>query len=327
MADMNIAERFMPQDGHIQIHHRGTRVDIRVGTMPTIYGESLVMRLLEKNSSPLSAQELGLDPERSALLARLVEKPHGLFLATGPTGSGKTTSLYSILRGIYTPELKILTIEDPVEYELPGVAQIPVRPGRDFTFATGLRAILRQDPDVVMVGEIRDYETAEIAIRAALTGHQVFSTLHTNDSTGAVTRLIDMGVEAFLISSALEGVLAQRLLRRICPHCRAESPVASAQREQIEALSGRKIEGPFYRGGGCEECRGTGYRGRIGIFELLPLTNDLRELILQKRSNAELKATAQQKMMTMHEDALRKAAAGVTTLDEILRVSSGDLLE
>ena len=327
MADMNIAERFMPQDGHIQIHHRGTRVDIRVGTMPTIYGESLVMRLLEKNSTPLTPRELGLDPERSALLARLVEKPHGLFLATGPTGSGKTTSLYSILRGIYTPELKILTIEDPVEYELPGVAQIPVRPTRDFTFATGLRAILRQDPDVVMVGEIRDSETAEIAIRAALTGHQVFSTLHTNDATGAVTRLIDMGVEPFLISSALEGVLAQRLLRRICESCRAESPVTAALREQVGALSGGNIEGTFYRGAGCEECRGTGYRGRVGIFELLPITNELRELILQKRSNVELKTAAQIKMMTMHQDALRKASAGVTTLEEIVRVSSGDLLE
>jgi type IV pilus assembly protein PilB len=327
MADMNIAERFMPQDGHIQIHHRGTRVDIRVGTMPTIYGESLVLRLLEKSSTPLTTQDLGLDKERSELLAHLVGKPHGLFLATGPTGSGKTTSLYSILRSIYTPELKILTIEDPVEYELPGVAQIPVRPNRDFTFATGLRAILRQDPDVVMVGEIRDSETAEIAIRAALTGHQVFSTLHTNDATGAVTRLLDMGVEAFLISSALEGVLAQRLLRRICPSCRAENPVSNTVREQIEALSGAKIEGVFYSGGGCEECRGTGYRGRVGIFELLPLTNELRELILQRRSNAELMKTARQKMMTMHEDALRKASAGVTSLDEILRVSSGDLLE
>ncbi|HEX3800348.1 MAG TPA: GspE/PulE family protein [Verrucomicrobiae bacterium] len=327
MADMNIAERFMPQDGHIQIHHRGTRVDIRVGTMPTVHGESLVMRLLEKSNAPLTSQELGLDTERSAILSRLVEKPHGLFLATGPTGSGKTTSLYSILRSIYTPELKILTIEDPVEYELPGVAQIPVRPSRDFTFATGLRAILRQDPDVVMVGEIRDSETAEIAIRAALTGHQVFSTLHTNDSTGAVTRLIDMGVEAFLIASALEGVLAQRLLRRICQNCRAPSEVSSSLREQIDTISGGKIEGTFYRGGGCEECRGTGYRGRVGIFELLSLTNELRELILQKRSNVELKATAQGKMMTMHEDALRKAAQGVTTLEEILRVSSGDMLE
>jgi len=258
MADMNIAERFMPQDGHIQIHHRGTRVDIRVGTMPTIYGESLVMRLLEKNTKLLTPQELGLDPERAALLSRLVEKPHGLFLTTGPTGSGKTTTLYSILQGIYSPELKILTIEDPVEYELPGVAQIPVRPSRNFTFATGLRSILRQDPDVVMVGEIRDSETAEIAIRAALTGHQVFSTLHTNDATGAVTRLIDMGVEAFLISSSLEGVLAQRLVRRICSHCRTESEVPPALQTKIEALAEGKLNGAFYRGGGCEECRGTG---------------------------------------------------------------------
>jgi type II secretory ATPase GspE/PulE/Tfp pilus assembly ATPase PilB-like protein len=327
MADMNIAERYMPQDGHIQIHHRGSRVDIRVGTMPTIYGESLVMRLLEKNSRVQTTQELGLDPERAALLSRLVEKPHGLFLATGPTGSGKTTTLYSILQSIYTPELKILTIEDPVEYELPGVAQIPVRPSRNFTFAHGLRAILRQDPDVVMVGEIRDSETAEIAIRAALTGHQVFSTLHTNDSTGAVTRLIDMGVEAFLVSSSLEGVLAQRLVRKICPNCRAQSPVDRAIREKLEALGARDLKGPYYRGTGCEECRGTGCRGRIGIFELLPVTPALKELIIQKRSNAELRALSQRTMMTMHQDALLKAAAGITSLEEILRVSSGDLLE
>jgi type II secretory ATPase GspE/PulE/Tfp pilus assembly ATPase PilB-like protein len=250
-----------------------------------------------------------------------------LFLTTGPTGSGKTTTLYSILQGIYTPEKKILTIEDPVEYELPGVAQIPVRPSRNFNFANGLRAILRQDPDVVMVGEIRDSETAEIAIRAALTGHQVFSTLHTNDSTGAVTRLLDMGVEAFLISSSLEGVLAQRLVRRVCPHCKAEAPVSPAMRQRLEFLGGRLVEGPFYQGTGCEECRGTGYRGRIGIFELLAIVPELRELILQKRSNAELKVAAQKTMMTMHQDALHKAASGTTSLEEILRVSSGDLLE
>ncbi|HEX4349416.1 MAG TPA: GspE/PulE family protein, partial [Verrucomicrobiae bacterium] len=327
MADMNIAERFMPQDGHIQINNRGARVDIRVGTMPTIYGESLVMRLLEKNSKVSTAEELGLDAKRAKLLASLVEKPHGLLLTTGPTGSGKTTTLYSILQSIYTPELEILTIEDPVEYELPGVAQIPVRPSRNFTFATGLRAILRQDPDVVMVGEIRDSETAEIAIRAALTGHQVFSTLHTNDATGAVTRLIDMGIEPFLIASSLEGVLAQRLVRKICPVCRIETPPAPAVREKIEALSGRKIEGNCYTGRGCDECRNTGYRGRIGIFELLSLTSELKELILQKRSNAELKATAQRGMMTMHQDALQKVAAGMTSLEEILRVSSGDLQE
>ncbi len=327
MADMNIAERFMPQDGHIQIHHRGSRVDIRVGTMPTIYGESMVMRLLEKNSKLLTPRELGLDPERSALLSRLVEKPHGLFLTTGPTGSGKTTTLYSILSSIYAPEKKILTIEDPVEYELAGVAQIPVRPSRNFTFANGLRAILRQDPDVIMVGEIRDSETAEIAIRAALTGHQVFSTLHTNDSAGAVTRLLDMGVEAFLISSSLEGVLAQRLVRRICPHCRVEWPVPPGMQSKLAALGAHKMNGRFFHGSGCEECRGTGYRGRIGIFELLVINPELRELILQKRSSAEIKTAAQKTMITIHQDALQKAADGITTLEEIVRVSSGDGLE
>jgi type II secretory ATPase GspE/PulE/Tfp pilus assembly ATPase PilB-like protein len=327
MADMNIAERYMPQDGHIQINHRGLRVDIRVGTLPTIYGEGVVLRLLEKTSKLLTVEELGLDPTRSKLLSRLVEKPHGLFLTTGPTGSGKTTTLYAILQRIYTPEKKIVTIEDPVEYELPGVAQIPVRPSRNFSFANGLRSILRQDPDVVMVGEIRDSETAEIAIRAALTGHQVFSTLHTNDSTGAVTRLLDMGVEAYLISSSLEGVLAQRLVRRICNLCRVESPLSPALRDRLEALGAQKVEGVFYRGAGCEECRGTGYRGRVGIFELLPIDNELREMVLQKRSSAKLKAAAQRTMLTMHQDALQKAAAGITSMEEILRVSSGDLLE
>jgi len=268
-----------------------------------------------------------LDATRAKLLERLVEKPHGLFLTTGPTGSGKTTTLYSILQGVYSPQKKILTIEDPVEYELAGVAQIPVRPSRNFTFATGLRAILRQDPNVVMVGEIRDAETAEIAIRAALTGHQVFSTLHTNDSTGAVTRLLDMGIEAFLLSSSLEGVLAQRLVRRICPNCRAEVKVAPALREKLEGMSGKKLTGPFYGGSGCEECRGVGYRGRIGIFELLAITPDLQELILHKKSNASLKAAARKNMITMHEDALRKAAEGVTSLEEIVRVSSGDIAE
>jgi type II secretory ATPase GspE/PulE/Tfp pilus assembly ATPase PilB-like protein len=257
-------------------------------------------------------------------MSRMVEKTHGLFLATGPTGSGKTTTLYSILSGIYTPEKKILTIEDPVEYELAGVAQIPVRPSRNFTFANGLRSILRQDPDVVMVGEIRDPETAEIAIRAALTGHQVFSTLHTNDAAGAITRLLDMGVEAFLIASSLEGVLAQRLVRRTCLQCRAEAPVPPLVREKLAAYGIRDLNGPFYRGSGCEECRGTGFRGRVGIFELLAVNMELRELILQKRSSTQIKATAQKTMMTMLQDAVQKAAQGITTLEEIVRVSSGD---
>ena len=323
MSDLNIAERFLPQDGHIQINHRGARVDIRVGTMPTIYGESLVLRLLEKNSRLLGPRELGLDDQRATQLSRLVEKPHGLFLTTGPTGSGKTTTLYSILQSIYSPEKKIITIEDPVEYELAGVAQIPVRPSRGFTFATGLRSILRQDPDVVMVGEIRDSETAEIAIRAALTGHQVFSTLHTNDAPGAVTRLIDMGVEAFLVSSSLEGVLAQRLVRKICPHCRVPLEAAHAVREKIESFGAGPMDGLFYRGLGCDECRGLGYHGRIGVFELLVIDAGLRELILRRSSTAELRANALGTMVTMQQDALRKAAEGLTTLDEIIRVCSG----
>ena len=324
MADMNIAERYLPQDGHIQIHHRGARVDIRVGTMPTIHGESLVMRLLEKDNRLFSPEELGLDKERAQTMNRMVEKPHGLFLTTGPTGSGKTTTLYSILSSIYAPEKKILTIEDPVEYELAGVAQIPVRPSRGFTFANGLRAILRQDPDVVMVGEIRDGETAEIAIRAALTGHQVFSTLHTNDAAGAITRLLDMGVEAFLISSSLLGVLAQRLVRRLCTKCRVEWALPAVLQDRLASFANTEIKGPFYRGGGCEECRGIGYKGRVGIFELLAITPDLRELILQRRSSAQIRGAAQQSMLTMQQDALQKARAGITSIEEILRVCSGD---
>jgi len=326
MADMNIAERFMPQDGHIQINHRGARVDIRVGTMPNIHGESVVMRLLVKDERLQHPRELGLGAERADLLESLVEKPHGLFLTTGPTGSGKTTTLYSILQGLNAPEKKIVTIEDPVEYELAGVSQIPVRPSRGFTFATGLRAILRQDPDVIMVGEIRDSETAEIAIRAALTGHQVFSTLHTNDAPSAVTRLVDMGIEPFLISSSLEGVLGQRLVRRICPSCRRRAEVSPSVRRKLETLGGRPLEGEFFEGAGCDHCR-SGYRGRVGIFELLAITPILRELILQKRSAAELRAAAQRSMITMQQDALSKASEGLTTLEEIIRVCASDAQE
>jgi type II secretory ATPase GspE/PulE/Tfp pilus assembly ATPase PilB-like protein len=325
MADMNIAERYIPQDGHIQIQHGGRRVDIRVGTMPTVHGESAVLRLLEKGSRPQSPEELGLDAERAGALRRLTEKPHGIFLATGPTGSGKTTTLYSILSSIHSPEKKIITLEDPVEYELPGVAQIPVRPARGFTFAAGLRAILRQDPDVIMVGEIRDSETAEIAIRAALTGHVVFSTLHTNDAAGAITRLMDMGIEGFLISSSLEGVLAQRLVRRICPACRTEGPISTEMRHKLEALGVDPGPGPHFRGAGCDECRGTGYRGRTGLYELLVVTPELRDMIVARRSSTEIKAAAVKSMVTLREDGLRKAAEGATTLDEILRVALGGL--
>jgi type II secretory ATPase GspE/PulE/Tfp pilus assembly ATPase PilB-like protein len=292
--------------------------------MPTIHGESTVLRLLEKGAQVLSPRELGLDEARSALLARLVEKSYGIFLATGPTGSGKTTTLYSILNSIYTPERKFLTIEDPVEYELPGVGQIPVRPSRGFTFATGLRSILRQDPDVIMVGEIRDSETAEIAIRAALTGHLVFSTLHTNDAAGAVTRLLDMGVESFLISSSLEGVLAQRLARKVCSDCRESAPLSIETRRKLETLGIDPGEGPYYRGRGCEACRESGYRGRTGLFELLVVSPALREMIVAKRSSTEIKAAALKEMVTIRQDGLRKAADGITTLEEVLRVALGE---
>ena len=293
MADMNIAERYMPQDGHIQIHHRGSRVDIRVGTMPTIYGESLVMRLLEKSAKVPTAVELGLDPERSALLSRLVEKPHGLFLTTGPTGSGKTTTLYSLLQSIYTPELKIITIEDPVEYELPGIAQIPVRASRNFTFATGLRAILRQDPDVVMVGEIRDNETAEIAVQAALTGHLVLSTVHTNDAVGAVTRLRDMGIEPFLLASCLRAVIAQRLVRRLCAACSELVPVGSDGLERAAAADlGIAPGAPIHQPKGCSACGGTGFDGRIGVFEALRIDDTVRRQIHDSADEALIAAHA-----------------------------------
>ncbi len=320
MADMNIAERYLPQDGRIQIQHSSKRVDIRVGSMPTVYGESIVMRLLEKGGQIKTLPELGLDNERHDRLLHSVLKPHGIFLATGPTGSGKTTSLYSILSSIYSVEKKILTIEDPVEYELPGVAQIPVRPGRGFTFATGLRAILRQDPDVIMVGEIRDTETAEIAVRAALTGHLVFSTLHTNDAAGAVTRLIDMGVEPFLLASSLEGVLAQRLVRRICSICREESELRPDLRLKAEAagLDLSSFE-RFYHGAGCDDCRQSGYRGRVGLYELMVIDNNLRNRIQAGGSSAEIRAEAG--MRSIRDDGLLKAREGETTVEEVLRVS------
>ena len=323
MADMNIAERFVPQDGHFQIQRRGNRVDVRVGTMPTIYGESVVMRLLEKDSDVLSPTQLGLDTARSAQLHQIVQKPHGIVLATGPTGSGKTTTLYAVLSSIYTTTKKILTIEDPVEYELPGVGQIPVRPGRDFTFARGLRAILRQDPDVIMVGEIRDTETAEIAIRAALTGHLVFSTLHTNNAAGAVTRLLDMGVEPFLIASSLEAVLAQRLVRTICPQCRAPATLTEDAATKLEALH-LTADGPFFQGKGCDDCRNTGYRGRTGLFELLVMRTPLRDRILEQRPSTEIQTAALKDMLSLRQDGFRKVAEGITTMDEVLRVAMED---
>ncbi len=321
MADMNIAERFVPQDGHIEFTGRKGRVDIRVSTVPTVYGESVVLRLLDKTASLLELEELGMDPVCMEGFNHLLHKTHGIVLVTGPTGCGKTTTLYAALQEIYSPAVKMITIEDPVEYQLEGINQMPVNPKRGLTFATGLRHILRHDPDIVMVGEIRDTETANIAIRAALTGHLVFSTLHTNDAPGAITRLIDMGVEPFLLASSLEGVLAQRLIRKICPKCKESY---KPDESMLKSINGSIKVGPktlFYHGKGCNECSKTGMSGRKGIFELLRMTTKLRELISQKATTDQLIKAAPRDHISMMRSGMNLVLQGVTTLEEVLRVA------
>src|SRR5213080_3229848 len=323
MAEMNIAERRLPQDGRIRVTLRGRRVDIRVSTIPTVHGESIVMRLLDRSSVFLALEKLGFAPGTLRHFESLIKRPHGIVLVTGPTGSGKTTTLYGALDKINLPDRKIITVEDPVEYQLKGVNQIPVKPKIGLTFATGLRHIVRQDPDVILIGEIRDLETAEIAIQAALTGHMVFSTLHTNDAPGAITRLQDMGVEAYLVASVLEGVLAQRLVRRICQACLTPDTPNAADLEAlgIEGAAGTKL----WRGGGCAGCRGTGYRGRTGIYELFPITEDARSLILRRAPNRDIRRQAiDDGMVTLRLDGWRKACEGVTTVEELLRVTQED---
>ena len=323
MAEMNIAERRLPQDGRIRVTLRSRRVDIRVSTIPTVHGESIVMRLLDRSSVFLPMEKLGFAPGTLRRFEALIKRPHGILLVTGPTGSGKTTTLYGALDKINTPDRKIITVEDPVEYQLKGVNQIHVKPKIGLTFATGLRHIVRQDPDVILIGEIRDLETAEIAIQAALTGHLVFSTLHTNDAPGAITRLQDMGVEPYLVASVLEGVLAQRLVRRICTACRVPDTPNAADLEAlgIEGTSGR----PLYRGRGCDECRGTGYRGRTGIYELFPISEDARSLILKRAPSRDIRRYAiEAGMVTLRMDGWLKACESVTTVEEILRVTQED---
>jgi len=323
MAELNIAERRLPQDGRIRVTTQGRRVDIRVSTIPTIHGESIVMRLLDRSSVFLPFDRLGLAPRVAEHFEGLIHRPHGIVLVTGPTGSGKTTTLYAALDKINRPDLKIITVEDPVEYQLKGVNQIPVRPKIGLSFASGLRHIVRQDPDVIMVGEIRDLETAEIAIQAALTGHLVFSTLHTNDAPGAVTRLQDMGCEPYLVCSVLGGVLAQRLVRRICRVCRAPDHPDPADLLGIGVTDATGAD--LFRGKGCDECRGTGYRGRTGIYELLRITDDTRSLILGKAPTAAIRRhAADHGMVSLREDGWAKACAGVTTVAEILRVTQED---
>jgi type IV pilus assembly protein PilB len=322
MSRMNIAERRLPQDGRIPLEHHGKEYDLRVSTMPSIFGEKVVMRVLDKTSMRMSFEQLGFLPEQQEAFEWLIARPYGMILVTGPTGSGKSTTLYAALAGINQPTKNIITIEDPVEYQLAGVTQTQANPRVGMTFARGLRTMVRQDPDVIMVGEIRDLETAEIAINAALTGHLVLSTLHTNDAPGAVVRLDNMGVEPFLISSSVIGVLAQRLLRVVCPSCK-EYYVPSADFLASLGANGASLpEGvKLARGAGCQECNQLGYRGRTAVYEVLRMSDPLREAVLQKKSALAVRELARREgMKTMKESALAKAIQGITSAEEILRV-------
>jgi general secretion pathway protein E len=324
MANLNIAERRLPQDGRIRIRVGEKDVDIRVSVVPTAYGERIVLRLLDKTSVLLGLEEIGMGEETYVNYSRLIKRSNGIILVTGPTGSGKTTTLYGTLNKINTPELNIITIEDPIEYQLNGIGQIQVNPRIDLTFANGLRSILRQDPDIIMVGEIRDRETAEIAIQASLTGHLVFSTLHTNDAAGAVTRLLDMGVEAFLVSSSVLAIIAQRLVRVICKDCREPfRPDPSIVKEiGLDRSHDTPFEGFFYRGKGCPSCFQTGFRGRSGIYELLVIDDNIRSLIMSGADSSVIKRKAiEQGMTTLLHDGVLKIVKGITTVDEVLRVT------
>jgi type II secretion system protein E len=327
MAGMDIAEKRLPQDGRISLRIRGEEIDVRVSTMPTVYGESVSLRLLMRSSGMLGMDKLGLRPEDRERLDVMIRKPHGILLVTGPTGSGKSTSLYAWLHTINSVDKRILTVEDPIEYEMAGVNQIHMRPDIGLTFAVGLRHILRQDPDVIMVGEIRDKETAEISIRAALTGHLVFSTLHTNDAAGAVTRLLDMGIEPFLVASSVEGLVAQRLVRRLCPKCRRPRMPDESFLRRVGFPFERLSEGTIYEPdpAGCEDCRGSGFRGRTGIYEIMPITDAIRPLIIARSSSNQIKAQAiREGMHTLRDDGWGKVLGGVTTIEEVLRVSEED---
>ncbi len=320
MANMNIAERFVPQDGHIEFMGKKGRIDIRVSTVPTVWGEGVALRLLDRSASLIRLQDLGMNSVSLDGFSKCLRKTHGIVLVTGPTGSGKTTTLYAGLNEIYSPGVKMITIEDPVEYQLEGVNQMPVNPKRGLTFATGLRHILRHDPDIIMVGEIRDRETADIAVRAALTGHLVFSTLHTNDAPGAVTRLLDMGLEPFLLASSIEGILAQRLVRKICPKCKEQY---QPDESLLKSLNGTMKHGPdtkFYHGAGCNHCNGTGMTGRVGIFEMLRITGRLRELIPTRPSADQILREAPDHVSMVH-DGIGKVLAGITTPEEVFRVA------
>ncbi|MBI1900679.1 MAG: Flp pilus assembly complex ATPase component TadA [Planctomycetia bacterium] len=324
MSRLNIAEKRLPQDGRIKLKVKGREVDVRVSVIPMIHGEGLVLRILDKGGMTFDLKQLGMDEETYKIFRELIDLPHGIVLVTGPTGSGKTTTLYSALLEIRDETLKIITTEDPVEYQLEGINQIQVHPKIGLTFAHTLRSILRHDPDIVLVGEIRDLETAENAIQASLTGHLVFSTLHTNDAAGAYTRLVDMGVEPFLVASTVEGVMAQRLVRRLCAKCRESF---QPRRDELpsdfpwDKLAGGKL----FRSVGCRACRNVGFRGRLGIFELMVTTERIRQLAHDGATSWKIKQAAMEEgMVTLREDGWRKVVAGITTVDEILRATKGD---
>jgi general secretion pathway protein E len=326
MARLDIAERRLPQDGRFRLKVKGHDIDFRVSTLPTLMGESMVIRILDREKVILDLHGLGFPPGELKQFNQLIHKPYGMILVTGPTGSGKTTTLYAALGTINSPEKKIITIEDPVEYRLAGVTQTQVKPAIGLTFARGLRHIVRQDPDVVLVGEIRDRETAEIAVHAALTGHLVFSTLHTNDAAGAITRLLEMGIEDFLLASAILGILAQRLVRLICPECRTAVPpnIAAEEWRQVRNGMGPAVKEPeqLFMGQGCSACAHTGYQGRTGIYEFLLVDEVVRELILQRADASTLRQKAiSQGMKTLAEDGWHKVAQGLTTVQEVLRVT------
>jgi general secretion pathway protein E len=323
MAKLNIAERRLPQDGRIPLRIQGRELDLRVSTVPTLFGESVVMRLLDKESVQFDFDALGFDgPPRDRVL-KILKQPFGIFLVTGPTGSGKSTTLYTALSRLNTEDRKIITVEDPVEYQVAGINQIPVKTAIGMTFAGALRAIVRQDPDIIMVGEMRDLETARIAVQSALTGHVVLSTLHTNDAASGVTRLLDMGVEDYLLTSTINGILAQRLVRKLCPHCRKAYTARSELAHKLkQAMPSTHEQIQLYRPGGCSECNGSGYRGRLVIAEVLLMTDQLRKAVLTHATASEIARIAiAEGMATMYEDGLRKALDGRTTIEEVLRVT------
>lgn len=334
LAKLKIDEQRIPQDGRFNVNVRGHEIDLRISTLPTVHGEKIVMRILDKSTGMLTLEDLGVTGRGFDVLARNITKPYGIILATGPTGSGKSTTLYAVLQKVSQPTVNIITLEDPVEYEIPGINQTQVKPQIGFTFAEGLRSVLRQDPNIIMVGEIRDLETASMATHAALTGHLVLSTLHTNDSAGALPRLINMGVEPFLITSSVNCILAQRLVRKICPHCRQEDDLPAAVLEDIKKeltkLKDAKIaeadieELKFFRGKGCDACT-IGYHGRIGIFEVLPMSDKIEELAVEKSpANVILAQALKEGMITMRQDGILKALKGITTIDEVMRVTQND---